>query len=123
MKRFLLFLMAMSLLLFACSKDRPSQSIGADGTNFISYIETSPTSEIRERVFLEGELGIYDTSTGCWYLLTDEGLLYEPLFCVREPFEQKRGLRLLLYGYFEPDAPQTCAFGPVFYAEQTQVIK
>jgi hypothetical protein len=78
--------------------------------------------EAKERIVLEGVVGINDTTTGCWYLSTDEGHVFEPIFCVTGPFELKQGLRLRVYGYVEPDAPQTCSFGPVFYAEQTQII-
>lgn len=118
-----LLFVAMFMLLFACSRDTPSQSPAANGTHLIINTGNQLTSGIRERVFLAGEIGIDDTATGCWYLRTDEGLLFEPLFCVSEPLELRQGLRLMLYGYIEPDAPQTCAFGPVFYAEQTQVIE
>jgi hypothetical protein len=122
MKYCYILLTAIFLLLFGCNRDRPSQPLASTGTLLTNQMDNQMTSGVRERIFLTGRIGINDTSTGCWYLQTDEGFLIEPLFCVSEPFELRPGLRLTLYGYIEPDAPQTCNFGPVFYAEQTQVI-
>ncbi len=76
----------------------------------------------RTMVTVEGTLGINDVTTGCWYLRTDSGTLYEPIFCVSEPIELKEGLRVKVLGYIDSDAPQTCGLGPVFNALQTQVI-
>ncbi len=123
MKCNLLIFVATLMLLFGCSRDGPSRSPAANATISISRGGDPLKWGVRERVFLVGMVGIDDTTTGCWYLQTDEGVLFEPIFCVREALELRQGLRLQVYGYVEPDAPQTCAFGPVFYAEETQVIE
>jgi len=86
-----------------------------------SYSNSDFAEEVREKIFLEGTVGINDTTTGCWFLRTDDGRQFEPIFCTYEPIELKQGLRIRVYGYVEPDAPQTCALGPVFYAEQIQI--
>jgi hypothetical protein len=123
MKCYLLILISILMLLVGCSRDGPSRSPAAKVINSFSRRGDPVKWGVRERIFLVGMVGIEDTTTGCWYLLTDESVLFEPIFCVREPLELRQGLRLMVYGYVEPDAPQTCAFGPVFYVEETQVIE
>src|SRR5512139_1797743 len=86
-------------------------------SNAKAFANSDYMGQSSEKVFLEGAIGINDTSTGCWFLRTDKGLFFEVIFCVSEPLELKPGLRVRVYGYVEPDAPQTCSFGPVFYAE------
>ncbi len=75
-----------------------------------------------KRISLEGMIGLNDTSTGCWYLRTQDGTFYEPIFCLAEPIDLNQGMWVNVFGYVEPDAPQTCGIGPVFNALRTRVI-